>query len=90
MVCLLPARIKKIQSKMKVLDWSQHYSLIFRHSKAAYSKVSDGILPKFNLIQAFMVDLVTCNNDEDPSKNEGTSDVMTFSPFKPMGIFPEA
>ena len=26
---LLPARIKKIQLKMKALEWSQHYSLIF-------------------------------------------------------------
>ena len=26
---LLPARMKKIQSKMKGLEWSQHYSLIF-------------------------------------------------------------
>ena len=25
----LPARMKKIQSKMKALEWSQHYSLIF-------------------------------------------------------------
>ena len=28
-VSLLPARMKKIQSKMKELEWSQHYSLIF-------------------------------------------------------------
>ena len=28
-VYLLPARMKKIQSKMKDLEWSQHYSLIF-------------------------------------------------------------
>ena len=26
---LLPARIKKNKSKMKELEWSQHYSLIF-------------------------------------------------------------
>ena len=28
-VSLLPARMKKIQSKMKALEWSQHYSLNF-------------------------------------------------------------
>ena len=28
-VNLLPTRIKKIQSKMKKLEWSQHHSLIF-------------------------------------------------------------
>ena len=26
---LLPARMKKIHSKMKAVEWSQHYSLIF-------------------------------------------------------------
>ena len=33
-------------------------------------KVSDGILPKFELIQAFIVVLVICKNEEDPIKNE--------------------
>ena len=28
-VNLLPARMKKMQSKMKELEWSQHYSFIF-------------------------------------------------------------
>ena len=41
-------------------------------------KVSDGILPKFKLIRAFMVGLVICKNEEDPSKNEGTRVVTTF------------
>ena len=76
---LLPARIKKIQSKMKALEWSQHYSLIFQTLKG--SEVSDGTLPKIKLIQAFMVGLFTCKNDEDPSKNEGTRVVATFFPL---------
>ena len=29
-VSLLPVRMKKIQLKMKALEWSQHYSLIFQ------------------------------------------------------------
>ena len=45
------------------------------------TKVSDGILPKFIPIQAFMVGLVTCKNEEDPSKNEGTRVVTTFLPL---------
>ena len=28
--------------------------------------------PKIKLIQTFMGDLVTCKNEEDPFKNEGT------------------
>ena len=34
-VYLLPARMKKILSKMKVLEWSQHYSLIFQMLKGS-------------------------------------------------------
>ena len=37
----------------------------FTRSRAANSEVSDGILPKFEPIQAFMVDLVACKNEED-------------------------
>ena len=36
------------------------------------SVVGNGILPKFKLIQAFMVVLIICKNEEDPPKNEGT------------------
>ena len=43
----------------------------FRRSRAANTEVSGGILPKFELIQAFIVVLVTCKNEEDPIKNEG-------------------
>ena len=32
-VSFLPARMKKIQSKMKALEWSQHYSFIFSHAQ---------------------------------------------------------
>ena len=34
-VSLLPARMKEIQSKMKALEWSQHYSLIFQTLKGS-------------------------------------------------------
>ena len=33
---------------------------------------------KFKLIQAFMVVLVTCKNEEDPIKNEGARMVITM------------
>ena len=32
-VSLLPARMKKIQLKMKAQEWSQHFSLIFQTLK---------------------------------------------------------
>ena len=57
--------MKKIQSKMNELEWSQHYSLIFKMLKGANSKMRDGILPKFKLIQALIVVLIVCKNEED-------------------------
>ena len=47
----------------------------------ANSEVSDGILPKFKPIQAFMVDRVTCKNEEDQFKIESTRVVTTDSPL---------
>ena len=46
------------------------YVVFFRCSRAANSEVSGAILPKFKLILAFIVVLVTCKNEEDPIKNE--------------------
>ena len=43
--------------------------------------VSGGMGVKFKLIQAFMVVLVTCKNDEDQSKNELTRELTTFLPI---------
>ena len=57
------------------------YVLFFRHSRAANSDVSGGILPKFELIQAVIVVLVTCKNEEDPIKNEGARVLTRFSPL---------
>ena len=37
--------------------------------------------PKFTLIKAFVVELVTYKNDEDRLENEGTRVVTTFLPF---------
>ena len=72
--------------EMKALELSQHYSLIFSDA----SEVSDGILPKFKLIQAFIVILVTCKNEKDPSKMKALEWSQHFSHFKSMGIFPDA
>ena len=58
---VLPARIKKIQSKMKALEWSQQCYIIdqfLRCSRAANSLIGDGIFTKFKLIGAFIVVLL--------------------------------
>ena len=54
---------------------SRLYDIFFRRSRATNSEVSGGILPKFKLIQAFIVVLITCKNEEDPIKNEGASKI---------------
>ena len=76
--------MKMIQSKMKELEWSQHFShyksmvFFFRRSRAANSGVGGGIWPNFELIQAFMHILVTCKNENDSIKNGGARVVTTF------------
>ena len=57
----LPARMKKIQSKMKALEWSQQCYIIHqfvRCSRAANSLICDGILMKLKFIGAFLVVLL--------------------------------
>ena len=66
------------------------YDVFFRRSRATNSEVSGGILPKFELIQAFIVVLITCKNEEDPIKNEGTRVLTRFPHYKSIGIFLDA
>ena len=81
---LLPARTKKIQSKMKELEWTQQCYIIhqfLRCSRAANSKIGDGILTKFILIHAFIVVLLICKNEYDLFLFECTRVVTTFLPL---------
>ena len=58
---LLPARMKKIQLKMKALEWSQqcyNNNQFIRCSRATNSLKGDGILTKFKLVPAFIVVLL--------------------------------
>ena len=52
--------------------------------------VSDGILPKFKHIQAFMADLVTCKNKEDALEMKVLEWSQRVSHYKSMGIFANA
>ena len=61
---------------MNELEWSQHYSLIFKMLKGSY-----GILLKFKLIQALIVVLIACKSEEDPFKIESTRVVTIFLPL---------
>ena len=67
---------------MKELEWSQHYSLIFKMLKGSSKiKICDGILTNFKLIQALIVVLIVCKNEEDPFKIESTRVVEIFLPL---------
>ena len=54
---------------------------IFSDAQGQLTPVSGGILPKFELIQAFIVVLITCKNEEDQFKNEGARVLTRFSPL---------
>ena len=79
-----PSYLKKIQSKMKALEWSQQYYIInqfLRCSRAANSLIGDGILTKFKLFCAFIVVLLICKNEYDLFKFKSTRVVTTFLPL---------
>ena len=87
---LLPARMKKIQSKLKALEWSQQCYIIhqfLRCSRAANSLIGDGILMKFKVIRALTVVLLICKNEFDLFKIESTRVVTTFLPLQVYGDF---
>ena len=44
---------------------------------AANSTIGDGILKKYNLIQAFIVVILICKNEEDQFKIENTRVITT-------------
>ena len=73
----IPARMKKIQLKMKALECSQDFShyksmgIFARRSRAANSAVLSPIWPNFELVRDVMVFLLTCKTEEDLIKNEG-------------------
>ena len=85
----IPARMKKIQLKMKALEYSQdfsHYKSIdgdfSRRSRAANSTVLGQIWPNFELVRDVMDVLVTCKYEEDPIKNErATVDTTLYVNF---------
>ena len=57
MVVLLTCKNEEDLIIMKALECSQHYTSIFRRTRADNSGVGGGIWPKFELMQAFMSSL---------------------------------
>ena len=69
--------MKKIHSKLKALEWSQHFS----HYKSIgiFPNAQGHVTPKsLEPIRDIMGLLVACKNEEDPIKNEGARVVTTL------------
>ena len=78
---LLSSRMKKIHQKLKVLEWSQHFS---HYKSMGIFSDDQGQLAHKSLvgsIRGFMVVLITCKNKEESIKNEVARVVTRFSPL---------
>ena len=69
---LFAARMKKFQSKMKMLSPIASLWGFFSLSRAANSTIRSQMEPNFELVQDIMVVLLTCKNEEDPNKKGST------------------
>ena len=79
---LLTARMKKIQSKIKDLEWSQHYSLIFSDAQGQLTPKSvTKSCRNSNPSKLLWLTLLPATNEEDQLKNEGSRLVTRFLPL---------
>ena len=70
--------MKKIQSKMKALEWTQH----FPHYNCMVAMETSGrIWPNFELIQALIHVLITSKDEKNLIKNSGENVMTSFSPL---------
>ena len=53
----------------------------FSNAQWQITPIIGGISPKFELIQAFMIVLLTCKDEEDPIKNEGSKSAIKIFPI---------
>ena len=74
----LPASMKKIRSKMKALEWTQHFP---HYDSMVAMETSGRIWPNFELIQALIHVLITCKYEKNPIKNSGENVMTSFSPL---------
>ena len=74
----LPASMKKIRSKMKALEWTQH---VPHYNSMVAMETSGRIWPNFVLIQALIHVLITCKYEKNPIKNSGENVMTSFSPL---------
>ena len=83
-VSSLPASMKKIRSKMKALEWTQHFP---HYNSMVAMETSGRIWPNFELIQALIHVLITCKYEKNPIKNSRENVMTSFSPLSVYGDF---
>ena len=71
--------MKKIKLKMQALDCSQDFSHYKFMGIFPDAQGHGRILSNFELLQDFMVVLLTCKNEEDPIKNRGATVFTTLN-----------
>ena len=81
MVVLVTCKYEEDSIKIEGARVLTRLYVIFSDAQGQPTPVGGRILPKFELIQAFIVVLVTCKNEEDPIKNEGARVLTRFSPL---------
>ena len=74
----LPASMKKIRSKMKALEWTQHFP---NYNSMVAMETSGRIWPNLELIQALIHVLIICKYEKNPIKNSGENVMTSFSPL---------
>ena len=65
-------------SHQNILNSAQVKDFFLNWSRAAYSTVHGWIQPNFKLIQDYIVILVSCKHEEDPTKNEGAKELTSL------------
>ena len=83
----LPASMKKIRSKMRALEWTQHFP---HYNSMVAMETSGRNWSNFELIQALIHVLITCKYEKNPIKNGGENVMTSFPHYKSMRIFPDA
>ena len=69
---------------MKALEWTQHFP---HYNSMVAMETSGRIWPNFELIQALIHVLITCEYEKNPNKNSGENVMTLFSPLYFYGDF---
>ena len=87
----LPASMKKIRSKMKALQWSQHYTAIFSDAQGQITLVLVSVSGRnLNSSKLSCISSLPARMRMIDSKMKELECSQDFSHYKSMGIFPDA